>query len=256
MLLVSIITPTSEREKFLPLIYKVIQNQQFEGNWEWLISDSSFRPSPFIKRLKDSRIRYFYDYENLKIGAKRNFLKKEAQGNIIVHFDDDDFYSPFYLKKVISVLQDADFCKLSSFFCYASQTKEFFYWDTSHLTNTRYLLSPLTGKMIQEIDFSNMRKSETKRHKKGYGFSYAYKKEVAEKADFRNVNFGEDVAFFHKAEKQKFRINLFPDEEGLVIHIVHDMNTSMSFPQYRIPKFLTKKLFPTAESYLKKYPCR
>jgi glycosyltransferase involved in cell wall biosynthesis len=250
---ISIITPTSEREKKLRLLYKVILAQDHK-NYEWLICDSSYKPSSFFQKTQDEKVKYFYDLKNLTIGEKRNLLKSKATGDYIVHFDDDDYYSPHYISRIRQELKDCDFCKLTAFFCYSAHVEEFFYWHTTQFSQNHFSLSPLNSKTIDIKNVAKFQKQSMLHNKKGYGFSFAYTKKVAQKIDFKNVNLAEDYAFLSKAQKEKFKVKFLEDNEGLALHIIHDMNTSSVIPQYRIPPFLMKKLFSSADSYLKKYP--
>ena len=94
---VSIITPTYNRRRFIPWLIKSIQLQTYPPErMEWLIYDDGTDPildllEPSMKSLN---IRYFSSKEKLTIGKKRNFLHKEARGEILVMMDDDDYYSP------------------------------------------------------------------------------------------------------------------------------------------------------------------
>ena len=94
---VSIVTPTYNRRKFIPWLIKCIQQQTYPAErMEWLIYDDGTDAiedllSAFTKSMN---IRYFSSSEKLNIGKKRNFLHKEARGDIIVVFDDDDYYPP------------------------------------------------------------------------------------------------------------------------------------------------------------------
>lgn len=94
---VSIITPTYNRRRFIPWLIKGIQSQTYPlERMEWLIYDDGSDPildllEPYRKLLN---IRYFSSKEKLTIGKKRNFLHKEARGEILVMMDDDDYYSP------------------------------------------------------------------------------------------------------------------------------------------------------------------
>lgn len=58
--IVSIITPTGNREAFLPAIWRCIQRQRVA--WEWLILDDSPQSSAFPSALAktDARVRYYW----------------------------------------------------------------------------------------------------------------------------------------------------------------------------------------------------
>lgn len=119
---ISIITPTYERARYLQGTYQLILNQTF-SNWEWLVYDTSLNPSHF----EDSRVTYIHDYSILTIGEKRNRLKKRATGDVVIHFDDDDYYAPNYLATVLEHLRAASFFTMHSWFSYDVKTSQFYY---------------------------------------------------------------------------------------------------------------------------------
>jgi glycosyltransferase involved in cell wall biosynthesis len=61
--LVSIITPTFNRPKFLPILSKCVLNQSV-SDFEWLVLDDSPNPSTFMQGLSDPRI--IYEHANEK----------------------------------------------------------------------------------------------------------------------------------------------------------------------------------------------
>lgn len=250
--MISILTPTSERDPFLKLLYSALLKQTF-SNWEWLILDSSWPPCSF-KEIKDPRVRYFHTQEKLAIGEKRNFLKNQAHGDILVHFDDDDYYAPGYLSTVAEKLKSADFFTLSGWFCYDLGLHQYYYWSTEENAETFFILDPLSGGKVREVHLGekwieNQSAHLLKKAREGFGFSYAYRKQIAQKIDFEAINNGEDLAFYREVERQGFKRVFLSDETGLALHVIHDMNVSRSLPQYRLPSFIGKRLFPDAPDY-------
>lgn len=245
-MLLSLLTPTSERPLYLAHLYELILAQKGEENWQWLICDDSLHPNPFFETLKDERVQYFYSSSAMNVGEKRELLAQKAQGEILVHLDDDDYYAPHYLHTVATRLQQYDFVSLSSWFCYASFNGQFFYWALSETLDSCFALNPV-GEMVVVQDVA-----KEDDLKKRFGFCYAYRKEVVQKVSFEPLKLGEDLAFYNEVERQGFKIKQFADEEGIVIKIHHDMNLCRLFPQYRIPLFLAHKLFPEFKKHLTK----
>lgn len=245
---ISIITPTHERRHYLQGAYQLIQNQTYT-NWEWLIYDTSLRPTHFA----DARVIYMHDEAIVTIGEKRNRLKERASGDIVVHFDDDDYYAPTYLDMVLRELQKVSFFTVHSWFSYDSKTGQFYYWDTEELGEIRYFVSPISGSRIREVElgpYLEHQKIELNdKGRRGYGFSFAYTKEIAHKCFFRDLDLAEDRHFFDTVETQGFSIATLADQKGVVIHVIHNSNTSSEFPQYRIPQFLVAHLFPNFFPY-------
>lgn len=245
---ISIITPTFEREHFLANLYLSLKKQTYT-DWEWLIFDSSLEPSAFFSKNFDRRIRYSHSNKDLTIGEKRQILKEQTLGEVIVQCDDDDYYSPNYLSFILKELESADFFTLSSWFCYETQLQEFYYWDTQNIKSQHYMLTPLYPGEEKEIDLENLWDDKQKEDfifhtQQGYGFSYAYTRSVIKNCHFEPRNFGEDFAFFQEVKKKNFAMKCIPDHLGLIVHRMHGKNTAKVFPQFKIPFFVAKHYFP------------
>jgi glycosyltransferase involved in cell wall biosynthesis len=106
-LLVSILTPTYNRRLFIPQYLKNIYRQNYLGDFEILIADDGDEPIEDLL-LKDKRIRYFKFDERKTLGFKRNFLAEQAKGQILIHFDDDDYYPPNRISHAVQALIKSD----------------------------------------------------------------------------------------------------------------------------------------------------
>src|SRR5689334_12059527 len=93
--MVSIITPTYNRRSFLKNTLTYFRHQNYQ-DIEWLILDDSSQETPAFSDLPDRNIFYERIGRKLSIGEKRNLLIDNAKGEIIVQFDDDDYYCPDY----------------------------------------------------------------------------------------------------------------------------------------------------------------
>jgi glycosyltransferase involved in cell wall biosynthesis len=246
---ISVITPTEDREKFLKGAYQVLKNQHY-NNWEWLIYDTSLKPTHFT----DPRVSYLYDEGIVSIGEKRNRLIEKAKGDCIVHFDDDDYYAPYYLECVVRELKHSSFFTLHSWFSYDIKTRQFFYWDTEEAGEVRYHVSALSGHTLKEIElgpFMQTHKEQLNyKGKTGYGFSFCYTKEVAAACKFEDIDLAEDRYFYESVAEKGFSVKTLADHKGAAVHILHHANTSVEYPQYRIPRFLMKDLLPQFFDYL------
>lgn len=242
--LVSIITPSWQREDFLPLCHARILSQSWP-EIEWLVFDDSPRPSPYLQPLAGPRLKYFYSPSRYAIGEKRNILAEHAAGEFIVHFDDDDFYAPAYVERMATALQaGADFVKLSGWFLYSAVHRRFGYWDTarggSHHRWGRQAAGYVEAPDTPASDDNLL----------GYGFSYAYRRSLWEAVRFPAVNASEDAPFA-RAARDRFRFAAFADAEGLCLHTLHARSTSLCLPQYELPPVLLARLFgPDAGAYL------
>eukprot|EP00614_Pseudopedinella_elastica_P000817 CAMPEP_0172597602 /NCGR_PEP_ID=MMETSP1068-20121228/17555_1 /TAXON_ID=35684 /ORGANISM="Pseudopedinella elastica, Strain CCMP716" /LENGTH=482 /DNA_ID=CAMNT_0013397149 /DNA_START=133 /DNA_END=1581 /DNA_ORIENTATION=+ len=110
---VTIMVPTYQRPSFLPLALAAVAAQEYPlDRLEVLIVDDSPAPSawPLVAAALDDstqagaallkgRVRYFHtNASHFTIGAKRNFAAALARGDIIAHWDDDDYFPPSRLR--------------------------------------------------------------------------------------------------------------------------------------------------------------
>jgi glycosyltransferase involved in cell wall biosynthesis len=92
---VSVITPTYNRRKFLPILIHLYQQQTYPKELrELVILDDSPTSNEDLIPKDDSSIRYYYQTEKLVLGDKRNKLNSLAKGDVIICFDDDDYHYP------------------------------------------------------------------------------------------------------------------------------------------------------------------
>jgi glycosyltransferase involved in cell wall biosynthesis len=90
-MLVSCICPTRNRRDFLPGAIACFLAQDWPDR-ELVIVDDGISVADLIPAAE--RIRYFHSRTRRNIGQKRNIACSRAEGSIICHFDDDDWYSP------------------------------------------------------------------------------------------------------------------------------------------------------------------
>jgi glycosyltransferase involved in cell wall biosynthesis len=234
---ISVITPTFQREAHLIRQYAHFKAQTYPQK-EWLIWDDSPAPSAFFLALTDPEVRYIHTAQRLTIGEKRNRLAALSTGHYIAHFDDDDYYAPRYLEVMASHLASLDFVKLSGWFVYSEKHDFWGYCDHAHPAAVHYRLranGPLDVITGFESDDSMLW---------GYGFSYAYRRDVWEAFGFEPVNFGEDhTLVLDHVLNSPFQAGYFADTEGMVLHLLHQTNASESFPQYRLPQALIPEIF-------------
>jgi glycosyltransferase involved in cell wall biosynthesis len=246
--LVSIITPTHARPSLLPLIYACVQRQDWP-NVEWLVDDDSAAPSIFMQSLSDERVRYHHDPDRRAIGAKRNYLVEQARGEYIVHFDDDDYYSPQYITHMLSEMtsRGADLVKLSGFFLYNTNYNLLAYWNLMAKLGIHFVWSSEAMEAIVLTDRNNDRFSEVHL---GFGFSYVYKRLLWDSVKFIDIDWNEDGEFIKAATTEESRAYV-SDRIGLCLHLFHSSNSSRCFPQFLIPPFLVERLFPEARPHLR-----
>jgi len=238
--LVSIITPTFGRDGYLARTLRWVFEQTYT-NLEWLVLDDSPQPSRFLATNSDPRIRYSHSANRLSIGEKRNRLVEEARGNVIVHFDDDDYYAPRFVETMLGCLErnGGDFVNLSSWYLYDMRHEFFGYWDLKLITGLHFMCY---ADGLKIGSFAAHNNAALVNNHLGYGFTYAYRKKVWTAGPFPSINWGEDMQFV-MAAMGKFQLSSVSDSSGLVLHVLHRQSSSSCFPQYRLPNFHLPALF-------------
>lgn len=106
---VSVVTPTYNREKFVPALVACYKAQTYpKDRMEWIIYDDSpiSTRDAFLRETAGlPNIHYIYESEKTSVAAKRNRLNREAKGDIIVAMDDDDYYPPTRVEHIVKKFQ-------------------------------------------------------------------------------------------------------------------------------------------------------
>ena len=245
--LVSIITPTYERAWFLEETAGWVRAQTY-ANYEWLVLDDSRDPSAALTANTDNRIRYRHVRKRMTIGEKRNQLIADARGEIIAHFDDDDYYAPNYLERMVDLLgsRGADFVKLSGYYLYDLRHDFFGYWALRNAAGLQFgcYANVLRVHVVGAEEAATLADNYL-----GYGFSYVYRRSLCDRARFADANLREEPAFID-AIRSRAKIHCVDDEVGLALHLLHLQSTSACHPQYRLPGFLLSRIFPGAREFL------
>jgi glycosyltransferase involved in cell wall biosynthesis len=164
--LVSCITPTSNRPQFLQRVISCFLSQDY-SNCELIIFDDGRELS--ISNIPDvPNIHYYYAKAAQEIGPKRNFLCSKAKGEIIVHFDDDDWYASDWISKQVSALitENADITGINNINYFSTVGN--LVWKYKHTKNERNWV---------------------------YGGTLAYWKSFWKKYPFKDMQTGEDNDF-------------------------------------------------------------
>jgi glycosyltransferase involved in cell wall biosynthesis len=236
----SIITPTKDREAFLPGLWRCLEAQTVQ-DFEWLVHDDGVSPSPFLSGLAghENRVSYSHAAEMASIGQKRNQLIASARGDIIIHMDDDDYYAPHYIETMLTLMarSKADFVKLFGFHLFHQRTGMFAYWDLEHAFPLHHMLHP------EADDFPLGPKEKQPNEEWGYGFSYVYRRTVWEAQAFADTSNGEDK-FFAEAAVKSFSHAGMQDTSFAAVHVIHGSNTSYAYPQQLLPQAFGEAYFP------------
>jgi glycosyltransferase involved in cell wall biosynthesis len=192
--LVSCIMPTANRQKFIPFAIQYFQRQDYP-NAELIILDDGLESIeqiiPTDPKIKYTRV----NQKQALVGAKRNQACSLATGEIIMHWDDDDWYASDWISWQMKVLNatKADICGLSQLFFYDPAIRKS--WKYIYPANER----PWVG-----------------------GATMAYSKAFWQTHPFRDMQVGEDNQFVWFSGAKVAAHQYF----GGFVSILHPGNTS------------------------------
>lgn len=108
--LVSCIMPTANRQKYIPFALNHFLSQDYKNAELVIIDDGKNSIAPLLP--DDPRIKYHYTEPLGTIGAKRNYACNMSEGEIIMHWDDDDWYASDWITRQVEYLYSsgADIC--------------------------------------------------------------------------------------------------------------------------------------------------
>lgn len=168
--MVSVIMPCSRNED-LPRAIDIFLSQDYKEK-QLLIGLDSLDGVDLSQYGEDSNVFTFFEGVKETIGKKRNRLINAAHGDIICHFDSDDYYAPDFITRSVAHL-------LRTKAAITGLSKAYFY-------------KPHTNMWLYEKNF-----------KQPYviGSGMCYHKEVWSRKPFPDTNNGEDLEFQANAGK-------------------------------------------------------
>jgi glycosyltransferase involved in cell wall biosynthesis len=185
--------PTCDRPEFAPIAIESFLSQDFTDS-ELLIIDDGSSPIKHLLPELSPRIRYVQCEKKMNTGTKRNLGAELALGEIIVHFDDDDWSAPNRVTRQVERLE-------------------------------------ITGKQVtgcNAIFFYDSRDGNCYRYRGGssytLGTSQCYLKSWWVSHRFERSQTGEDTAFGRVAAKAN-QLDVISGED-LIVAVVHGRNTT------------------------------
>jgi glycosyltransferase involved in cell wall biosynthesis len=193
MPLVSCIMPTADRREFVPQAIRNFLAQDYEPRELIVLDDGRDSVADLIP--SHGSIRYLRLDRKSTLGAKRNMACELARGEVIAHWDDDDWMAPTWLSSQVKALrgQGADICGLDKVFFYAPDARRA--WQYVYDGRTPWVC----------------------------GGTLCYLREFWRSAPFADIDVGEDNAFVWSVRDKRIATN--PDQH-LYVARVHDRNTS------------------------------
>jgi glycosyltransferase involved in cell wall biosynthesis len=126
--LVSCIMPTHNRRLFIQKAIEYFRRQDYPKR-ELVIADDG---EESIRDLvpQESGIQYIGHNNKSALGAKRNLACEEANGKIILHWDDDDWMAPWRISYQVKTLlkEHADICGLNKMIFYNPKNRQSWFY--------------------------------------------------------------------------------------------------------------------------------
>jgi glycosyltransferase involved in cell wall biosynthesis len=196
--LVSCIMPTNNRRAFLPLALRYFSSQDYP-NKELLIIDDGTDP---VGDVADGwpGVRYLRLPVRTSIGGKRNLACREARGEIIAHWDDDDWYAPDRLRYQIAPIlaHEADLTGLENAFVLELPGGAF--WTTRPQLHRRMFVGDV------------------------HGGTLVYRKTVLDQGlRYPEINLAEDAALIRQAVSRGQRLVRLANP-GVFVYVRHGRN--------------------------------
>jgi glycosyltransferase involved in cell wall biosynthesis len=195
--------PTFNRRASVPRAIHCFLRQDYEPKELIIVDDGDDAISDLVPN--DERIRYVrLDYK-MALGAKRNLACKQAAGDIIVHWDDDDWSADWRISYQVRALieSSAEVCGLDKLYFYEPERDQA--WQYIYPERARFWVA---------------------------GASLCYLKSFWRENPFPNINVGEDTRFVWGGDARK--MIALPDA-SFYVAMIHPGNTSRkrtSDPRY------------------------
>lgn len=163
---VSCIMPTANRPNYVALAAAYFLDQDFKDVELIVVDDGKESVRSMIPDSR--RIKYFYTDPIGTIGKKRNYACERASGEIIMHWDDDDWYGHEWISRQITALTQsgADICGLNQILFFSPLVNKF--WNYANKDQERPWLA---------------------------GATMAYRKSFWQDHPFKDIQIGEDYDY-------------------------------------------------------------
>ncbi|HEY2899208.1 MAG TPA: glycosyltransferase, partial [Polyangia bacterium] len=207
--LISCIMPTRDRRAWIPQAIRSFLRQDFTDAELVILDDGAQSVADCVP--DHPRVRYHRSNGRRTVGAKRNEACRLARGELIAHWDDDDWHAPSRLRRQVEALRaaGAEVCGTSTLYFYQPSTDRA--W--------RYAYASGGPRML-------------------VGTSLLYRRRAWERSPFADIQVGEDVRFVRAAVGPLCDLR----DPTLGVATIHDANTSP-----RTPEALFWLPHPTAE---------
>jgi glycosyltransferase involved in cell wall biosynthesis len=191
---VSCIMPTFNRRPFVAKAIEYFLRQGYPRRELLIVDDGDDAVGDLVP--KDPAIRYIRPETRRTVGAKRNLACAEAKGDLIVHWDDDDWMADWRIEYQVAGLRraGAEICGLDTVLFYDPGNGQL--WRYRYPRRNRPLIA---------------------------GGSLCYRKDLWRRNPFADRNLGEDASFIlsHRATH-----TLIHPDNSFYVALIHPGNTN------------------------------
>jgi len=196
--------PTADRRAFVARAIRYFCAQDYPNKELLILDDGAEQVAESLQA--DERLRCLRLEQKSPLGAKRNLACKEARGDVIVHWDDDDWMASWRLSYQVRALveNNAAVCGLDKLYFYEPERDQA--WQYVYPERARFWVA---------------------------GATLCYLKSFWRENPFPNINVGEDTRFVWGGDAR--RMIALPDA-SFYVAMIHPGNTSRkrtSDPRYR-----------------------
>lgn len=190
--MVSCIMPTYNRRNFVPLALRYFLRQDYTDKELIILDDGSDPVKDLIP--EHSAISYVYLSEKITLGEKLNRAAEMSKGDIILQWDDDDWYAKNRISYQVNTLleKQKDLCGINQLYYYNLISKEAFKY--SYPRNLKPWL---------------------------LGSSLCFKRELWEHHKFVHTNIGMDGRFVWGVSPDRIEVL---DDHSFAVHMIHNNN--------------------------------
>ncbi len=193
--LVSCIMPTANRRRFVPEAIRLFLEQDYPTKELVIIDDGEDCVADLIP--KHRQVRYLRLGQRQSVGVKRNLACTAAHGDLIAHWDDDDWYAPWRLSRQVAEILNgkSDFCGLA----------RLLFFDPAAQRAWEYVYPAGAAPWV-------------------YGATFCYRKSIWQQSPFPDVTGIEDNLFIANLAPG-VRLRAVP-ETRMFVGLVHGANSS------------------------------
>jgi glycosyltransferase involved in cell wall biosynthesis len=191
---ITCIMPTADRRPFVAGAIEQFLRQD-DVNCELIVLDDGTRPVSDLMPA-DPRVRYIRDPQKRPVGAKRNRLCELAQGDIILHWDDDDWNATWRVRYQVQRL-----CATGADICGLDRVR---FYDPAEDRGWEYVYAAPATSWV-------------------YGATLCYTKAFWRRNPFPPIGVGEDSRFVWSSASKRI---VALDDPSFFVGIIHTGNTS------------------------------